>query len=616
MPDTPRATRPAALRFTLPCELSHVRLAAQAVHQFLAEQGCDEEMLTACDLALVEACNNAIKYAPANARTQPVCVEVLCDAEQLEIRVVDHTAGFEWPKQIDLPPPESESGRGLFLIHSLMDDACYLRGNNENVLVLRKKRTTPPPKSETATEALKDDAAPMADLLDELTGCYESLAAIFRHGADFSKTNDVRKFARRMLAELSQIVGAEWFVFRTIEHHQSRLDALAASESALELLPILFRGENGDAGFLESQVALSQQAIWFDENYELSPADPLRLKPKVRGLVCPVFAGDSFVGTLAIGKGGGRYARPLRTSLFPKENSTGQTSPETTLPGRAIPGIFTRREASVIHFFSQFLGIQVANARVCEENLTNRIIARELEIAGSIQRSLLLKELPELKGFEFAALCRSAHQVGGDFYDVLKLSEDTALLVIADVMGKGVLAAMFAAILRAVLRATPELNREPGTLLARVNELLFDELSNVDMFITAQLAFVDARQRKMIVGSAGHCPLLLANGFGVNSLSPEGMPLGILPDTIFTSETADLPPNSHVLLYTDGLTEAMSATGERYGQERLTEWFKEAHAQGRPANELQEELASKLAQFQLKTGLNDDQTFLIMAGKP
>jgi serine phosphatase RsbU (regulator of sigma subunit) len=281
----------------------------------------------------------------------------------------------------------------------------------------------------------------------------------------------------------------------------------------------------------------------------------------------------------------------------------------------ALPGrIFTARQTNVIATFAQFLAIQIVNARLQEEQVANRIIARELEIAGSIQRSLLLKELPHLPGFELAALCRSAQDVGGDFYDVLKLSDDTALLVIADVMGKGVLAAMFAAILRAVLRATPELNRQPAALLSRVNQLLFDELSGVDMFITAQLAFVDAKARKLVVGSAGHCPLLIADGSGMKSLSPEGMPLGILPDTVFANETVDLPPDCRVLLYTDGLTEAMDEAGERYGQDRLTDWFKKMGAQARTAGELQEELASKLTQFQLKTGLNDDQTFLIMTG--
>ncbi|HEY2084245.1 MAG TPA: SpoIIE family protein phosphatase [Verrucomicrobiae bacterium] len=587
MPDTFGASHPATLRFALPCELKQVREAAQTAHRFLREQGCEEEILSACDLALVEACNNAIKYAPESARAQPVGVEIICHDGELEMRVADHTRGFEWPERVKLPPPDSESGRGIFLIQSLMDSARYLRGKGENILIMRKSRADG--KASPRPGVPMDGDLLVTGLLDELSLAYESLSAIFRYSTGQNRAGDLIKFARGLLSDLAGVVGADWFVFRTAQNH-SRIDVLTASESALDMGSIIFRGENIDADFLETEAAVSRQAVWFDESRALVPGDPLRLKPRSRGVVYPVFVGEDFVGTLTLGK---NVKRGVST--------------------RAGERAFTNSQTNVIATFAQFLAIQLVNARAQEETVTNRIIARELELAGSIQRSLLLKELPQLPGFELAALCRSAHQVGGDFYDVLKLTEDTALLVIADVMGKGVLAAMFAAILRAVLRATPELNREPAALLARVNQILFDELSGVDMFITAQLVFVDTQARRLVVGSAGHCPLLVADGSGVKSLSPEGMPLGILPDAVFANETVELPANCRVLLYTDGLTEAMDAAGERFGQERLTDWLNESRGQARPANELQEDLANRLAQFQVKTGLNDDQTFLILS---
>jgi serine phosphatase RsbU (regulator of sigma subunit)/anti-sigma regulatory factor (Ser/Thr protein kinase) len=581
MPDS-GASRPAALRFVLPCDLSHVRNASQTVHQFLVEQGCGEDILTACDLALVEACNNAIQYAPDPARTRPVSVDVIRTPEQLELRVTDHTLGFDWPEKIELPTPESESGRGLFLIQSLMDSALYLRGPGENTLVLRKSLSDEVSKNHRQPRIENDQL--ISGLLEEITSCYESLSAIFRYSADPSQARDLKKFAHRLLSDLAAAVGAEWFVFRRAQDH-ARIDVLTASESALDMGSIDFRDGNNDANFLEARAAISRKIIWFDEKTTVADADPIRLKRRASGLVYPVFVNDELLGTLAIGK-----------------NGKGPAS---------VPPVFTNSQANAIAAFAQFLAIQIANARAHEANTTNRISARELEIAGTIQRSLLLKELPTLPGLELAAFCRSADQVGGDFYDVLKLGNHTALFVIADVMGKGVLAAMFAAILRAVLRATPELNREPAALLSRVNRLLFDELSEVDMFITAQLAFVDAKARKLVVGSAGHCPLLIADASGVRSLSPEGMPLGILPDTEFVSETVNLPEHCRVLLYTDGLTEATNAAGERFGQERLMEWLN--HTRG-PAGELQEHLNQKLGEFQLRSGLNDDQTFLIITG--
>ena len=581
MPDS-GASRPAALRFVLPCDLSHVRQASQSVHQFLVEQGCGEDILTACDLALVEACNNAIQYVPESARTRHVAVEVIHTPEQLEVRVTDHTPGFEWPEKIELPAPESESGRGLFLIQSLMDSVLYLRGRGENTLVLRKSLSHEVSQNRRQPRIENDQL--IAGLLDEITSCYESLSAIFRYSAEPGQAKNLKKFAHRLLSDLAAVVGAEWFVFRSAQD-RARIDVLTASESALDMGSIDFRDGNHDANFLEARAAISRKTVWFDEHSAIPDADPIRLKRRARGLVYPVFVNDELLGTLAIGKNG---------------KSAAATQP-----------VFTNSHANAIAAFAQFLAIQIANARMQETHTANRITARELEIAGTIQRSLLLKELPTLPGLELAAFCRSADQVGGDFYDVLKLGSHTALFVIADVMGKGVLAAMFAAILRAVLRATPELNREPAALLARVNRLLFDELSGVDMFITAQLAFVDAKARKLIVGNAGHCPLLIADASGVKSLSPEGMPLGILPDTEFMSETVDLPEHCRVLLYTDGLTEATNAAGERFGQERLMEWLN--HTRG-PAGELQDHLNRKLGEFQSRTSLNDDQTFLIITG--
>src|SRR5579862_4019056 len=379
------ASRPPVLRLVLPCDLKQVRDAVQSVHQFLEEQGCDEQVLTACDLALVEACNNAIKYAPA--ADVPVLVEGICGEDLIELRITDHTPGFEWPKHIELPDPESESGRGLYLIQTLMDNANYFRSRGENVLVLRKS-------------------------------------------------------------------------------------CLSAARNKKETPALLATPENHDQ-----------------------------------------------------------------------------------------------------------------------------------EIASALQQSLLVNKLPELPGFELAGFSQSAHNVGGDFYDVWKVSDDSALLVIADVMGKGVLAAMFAAILRAVLRSLPGLTRHPAALLARVNHLLFGQLSGAERFITAQLAFVEASPRRMVVASAGHCPLLIAEGQQVRNVSPEGMPLGILPDSVFASEVVELSRHCRVLLYTDGLTEALDGDGERYGQERLSAWL--AGVNGN-AKELKGELAQKLADFQRKISLNDD----------
>src|SRR5690349_4433642 len=154
-------------------------------------------------------------------------------------------------------------------------------------------------------------------------------------------------------------------------------------------------------------------------------------------------------------------------------------------------------------------------------------LANELAIARAIQASLLPKEFPKLPGFGLAGYCQSARQVGGDFYDVLPLSDTRALLVVADVMGKGVPAALFAASLRVLVRSLVERKLRPHELLRRINRQMYEELSSVDMFITAQFVEIDTACRVLRVANAGHCPLLASDGCGPTQvIAPDGLPLG------------------------------------------------------------------------------------------
>jgi anti-sigma regulatory factor (Ser/Thr protein kinase) len=237
----------------------------------------------------------------------------------------------------------------------------------------------------------------------------------------------------------------------------------------------------------------------------------------------------------------------------------------------------------------------------------------ELEIARNIQQSLLPKNFPPLPGFGLSGFCLSAHQVGGDFYDVLPLRDQAALLVVADVMGKGVPAALFAASLRTRVRTMADWTQHPADLLRRINRLMFEELSGVDMFITVQLVLADTRKRQLMVASAGHCPLLLTNSQGQTcAVTPEGMPLGIVADVAFTEEVVPLEPGAGILLYTDGLTEARNSSGHFFGQERLLQWLCESARTEQPAAQRTLGLLEELNRFQSESPPRDDLTFLIL----
>jgi serine phosphatase RsbU (regulator of sigma subunit)/anti-sigma regulatory factor (Ser/Thr protein kinase) len=582
--------------------MAEVRPAVQTVRNFLAEQRWGEGDLMSFELALAEALNNAIEYAVGAGRDQPIMVETVSDDSQVEFRIHDHTPGFDWPQSIQLPPAESESGRGLWLIGSLMNYAGYFRGRDGNILVLRRTRPSlsppkpPSPEASAGAAALAEKDRIISDMVEELSSCYESLSAIFRYSAELGQTGSLREFARRLLGDLLRVLQAEWFVLRLVPKDKVELAVFAASEPALELGP-LTPVTVGDVTRqpLEVEAALSRQIAWFDAQRPAAADDPVaKAKPGSAGMVHPVLLGGRLIGTLAVGR------RPASGSV----------------PARG-GAAFTAAQTNMVNTFADFLAIQIANARFQEEQLRQRLVAHELEIARAIQRSLLPATLPQVAGFSLAAFCRSAREVGGDFYDAQKIGEQGLLLVIADVMGKGVPAAMFAAILRSLLRASPELTRQPAALLGRVNRLMFRELSDVDMFITAQLAHVDGATRKMTAASAGHCPLALAGAGPVRAISPEGMPLGIRPDTVFEEATADLPENCRVLLYSDGLTETPGPDGKHFGQARLFDWLQKTADARRAADELSRELVATLDRhhsLDAGTGLRDDQTFLLLCG--
>src|ERR1044071_5274550 len=239
-------SRPATLRVRLDCDLSKVRQASAHMKLFLADQGFSHADLDACELAVVEACNNAIKYVGADGRCHEVGLEVICGKNELEIRVTDHTPGFELPKKIELPDFEKESGRGLYLIDSLMDEVTYLRGRGENCLVRRKKRPqavagrTAAISAEEANRRLGESEQVIRDMAEELSSCYESLSAIFRCSSELGKTNDLEEFARRLLMDLASITSADWFVLRLVPREGGELRLFTATREGIvvEKIPL------------------------------------------------------------------------------------------------------------------------------------------------------------------------------------------------------------------------------------------------------------------------------------------------------------------------------------------------------------------------------------------
>ena len=138
---TVRGTLRAPLRLLVECSLAGVRRSAGQVRAYLAGVGLAEKDLWACELAFAEGCNNAVQNTPPHRTGESIIVELSCGATHVELRINDHTRGFELPAESKLPPADAERGRGLYLMRTLMDEVNYIREPSSNCLVLKKTRT-------------------------------------------------------------------------------------------------------------------------------------------------------------------------------------------------------------------------------------------------------------------------------------------------------------------------------------------------------------------------------------------------------------------------------------------------------------------------------------------
>ena len=202
------------------------------------------------------------------------------------------------------------------------------------------------------------------------------------------------------------------------------------------------------------------------------------------------------------------------------------------------------------------------------EILVREQLEQEMRVAQLIQQQFLPKSVPELAGWQIAAFYRAARQVGGDFYDFIELPEGKVGLVIGDVTGHGVPAALVMATTRSLLRADAPRLVAPGAVLARANELLHGDIPP-NMFVTCLYAVLDPVTGRIRYGNAGHDVPYVRTERGVVDLRATGMPLGLMPDMRYEEKDAVIEPGESLLLHSDGLAEAHSREHEMFGFPRL-----------------------------------------------
>lgn len=195
-------------------------------------------------------------------------------------------------------------------------------------------------------------------------------------------------------------------------------------------------------------------------------------------------------------------------------------------------------------------------------------VEQELQTARRIQQAFLPQTIPDIVGWQIAPTYRPAREVGGDFYDFLRLADGRLGLIIGDVTGKGVPSALVMATTRSMLRAVAQQVPAPGAVLAQVNDLLCPDLPP-SMYVTCFYAILDPVTGDLRYANAGHELPYCAQAGTVVELHARGMPLGLMPAMRYEEQAMTLAPGATVLFYTDGIDEAHNHQGEMFGYERL-----------------------------------------------
>ncbi|MEO7696656.1 MAG: GAF domain-containing SpoIIE family protein phosphatase [Chryseolinea sp.] len=307
---------------------------------------------------------------------------------------------------------------------------------------------------------------------------------------------------------------------------------------------------------------------------------------------------------------GSRFRSILAFPIYVKGENIG-----TLALLKELPEGFNKEMNKIVSTFSNQAGISIENFRLMEEALQNERYKEELKIAKMVQKSLLPAVLEQSPDFEIAAFSESADEVGGDYYDTIKINEDLISIIIADVSGKGTTAAFHMSQMKGIFHSLAQRDIQPDDFMKQANQALVYCLER-GSFISATYFSINTNKKTVRYARAGHCPVLYycAKTDSFEYLKDKGVALGMVRNKSYANFIQSYEfgycPNDMMVLYTDGITEAKDLKGEEFGYDRLLTTVLEVRNQ--PAKAVQDHLISKLYEFSGTENINDDYTTMIV----
>lgn len=273
-------------------------------------------------------------------------------------------------------------------------------------------------------------------------------------------------------------------------------------------------------------------------------------------------------------------------------------------------GRFTEDHLKVLTTLASVAAIRVENARLVEARLERERFERELALASEIQQRFQPTAPPPVSGYELQGISFPCYEIGGDYYDFIQREDGRLVIALGDVSGKGTAAALLMSSLHAAIHAQSESHKTLSATISAVNRYLANNIPT-NRFVTLFYAELDPESGSLSFLNAGHNPPLIVHAAGtVEQLAAGGLPLGIKPDAEYREGRTQLQHGDVLVIYSDGVTEAVSPTGEEFGATRLYEVVSrniEASAAG-----IRDRIESSLTKFAQGTSAADDITLVIV----
>jgi sigma-B regulation protein RsbU (phosphoserine phosphatase) len=411
----------------------------------------------------------------------------------------------------------------------------------------------------------------------------------------------------RLLLDITKKISSSLDLQEVLHMVMDTLDSLIPYDAAGIYVIRCDKRRAGEGEMPESVCVFHTEAV---RGYDIDDLKDLRLK-----------MGEGIIGHVAI-TGEPVISPDVRND--PRYiNARSETRSEMVAPilsNNEVVGVFdlesdqlnayTEDDLQILLLLASQVAIIIEKVMLHEQLVEKKRLEGQLEVAREVQLELLPASDPKVEGFDICAYNFSTEEVSGDYYDWVSIYEDQIGLVIADVSGKGVPAALLMAFLRASLRAAIHIGYAPHISMSKVNYLLWESIER-NQFVTAFYGVLDASNKTLAYTNAGHNPPLLMNADGsARFIEHGGLPLGMFRATRYYEYYLPIDTGQTIVLYTDGVTEALNDAGEEYGRDRMAQIVREGRSSS--ARELIDLLYKDILRWTSGRGSHDDMTFFII----